>query len=55
MPKAKREKNCYVCEEGGWVHMSFMTCVKCSRPFCSRHGDPKMDECNACLEAGEEM
>ena len=55
MPKAKREKNCYVCEEGGLVRMSFMTCAKCSRHYCSRHGDPKMDECNACLDAGEEM
>jgi len=55
MPKAKREKNCYVCEEGGWVRMSFMTCAKCSRYYCSQHGDPKMDECTECLEGGEEI
>jgi hypothetical protein len=54
MPKAKREKNCYVCEEEGWVRMSFMTCCTCSRHYCSKHGDPKMDECTACLESGEE-
>jgi len=55
MPKAKKEKNCYVCEEAGWVRMSFMTCSKCSRHFCSRHGDPQMDECTECLEGEEEM
>jgi hypothetical protein len=55
MPKAKKEKNCYVCEEAGWVRMSFMTCSKCSRHFCSRHGDLQMDECTECLEDGEEM
>ena len=55
MPKAKREKNCFVCGEDGWVRMSFMTCGQCSRHYCSKHGDPKMDECTACLEDGEEM
>ena len=55
MPKAKREKNCYVRGKAGWVRMTFMTCGKCSRHFCSRHGDPKMDECTECLEGGEEM
>jgi hypothetical protein len=55
MPKAKREKNCYVCGEAGWVRMSFMTCCKCSRHYCNQHGDPKMDECTECLEGGEEM
>jgi len=55
MPKAKREQNCYVCEKGGWIRMSFMTCAQCARHFCSRHGDYKMDACTACLEDGEEM
>ena len=55
MPKARQEKNCYVCEEAGWVRMSYMTCGKCSRHYCSQHGDPQMDECTECLEGGEEM
>lgn len=55
MPKAKREKNCYVCEEDGLVRLTFMTCGKCARHFCSRHGEPKMDECTACLDDAEEM
>ena len=55
MPKAKREQNCYVCDEAGWVHMSFMICAQCSRHYCNRHGDSKMDACTACLEDGEEM
>jgi len=55
MPKAKREKNCYVCEEDGWVCLTFMTCRTCARHFCSRHGELKMDECTACLDDAEEM
>ena len=55
MPKAKPEKNCYMCGEGGWVPMSFMICGKCFRHYCSQHGDPKMDGCTECLESGEEM
>ena len=54
MPKAKREKNCYTCEDLGMVRMSFMVCSQCSRHFCSRHGEPKMDECHTCIESGEE-
>jgi hypothetical protein len=55
MPKAKREKNCYVCEKADLIRMSFMVCAQCSRHFCSRHGDLKMDECTNCLDGGEEM
>ncbi|MDR4493105.1 MAG: hypothetical protein R3B74_01540 [Nitrospirales bacterium] len=55
MPKAKREQNCYLCEKADWVRMTFMVCAQCSRPFCSRHGDPKLDECTNCLDGGEEM
>ena len=54
MPKAKREKNCHVCEETDEIRMSFMVCGKCSRHFCSRHGDLELDECTACLDGGEE-
>jgi hypothetical protein len=54
MPKAKREKNCSQCGEAGVVRMSFMVCARCACHFCSRHGDPKLEECNACLEDGEE-
>lgn len=54
MPKAKREKNCYVCEGQDGIRMSFMTCVQCTRHYCSQHGDPKLDECTPCLERGEE-
>ena len=53
MPKAKPEKNCYLCEQAGLDRPSVMTCERCSRPFCSRHGDPQMDECTNCLEGGE--
>ncbi len=53
MPKAKREKNCYLCEQAGLKCLSFMVCAQCSRPFCHRHGDPQMDECANCLEGGE--
>jgi ribosomal protein S14 len=55
MPKAKREKNCSMCGDDGLVRMSFMVCDQCSRHFCSRHGDSKMDECTPCLDGGEEM
>ncbi|GJL50035.1 hypothetical protein [Candidatus Nitrospira salsa] len=55
MPKAKREKNCYVCGDAGFVRMSFMVCALCSRHFCSRHGEPKMDECTLCLDGAEEV
>lgn len=54
MPKGKREKNCFVCEDDGGIRMSFMLCAQCSRPFCSNHGDSKLDECTPCLEGGEE-
>ncbi len=54
MPKAKREKNCYVCEEAGEIRMSFMVCAKCSRHYCNNHGEPKMDECTPCLDGSEE-
>ena len=54
MPKGKREKNCFVCGDDGLVRMTFMLCSQCSRPYCSRHGDPKIEECTACLEDGEE-
>lgn len=54
MPKAKREQNCYVCEEADTMRMTFMVCEECSRPFCSRHGDSKLEACNRCLESGEE-
>ncbi|MCH8040168.1 MAG: hypothetical protein IH977_07465 [Nitrospinae bacterium] len=54
MPKAKREKNCYRCEEAGGIRMSFMVCAQCSRHYCSRHGDPQLEECTTCLESGEE-
>jgi hypothetical protein len=55
MPKAKQEKNCYLCGEEGEISMSLLICCKCSRHYCSRHGDPQMDECTQCLEGGEEM
>ena len=54
MPKAKRQQNCYICEEAGDIRMSFMVCAKCDRHFCSHHGDHKLDECTTCLEGGEE-
>jgi len=54
MPKAKREKNCHVCEESNDIRMTFMACAQCSRHFCSLHGDPKLEECVTCLESGEE-
>jgi len=54
MPKAKREKNCYVCEEDGGIRMSFMVCAQCSRHYCSNHGEPKLDECTNCLDGAEE-
>jgi len=55
MPKARKEKNCYLCEKEDRVRMTFMVCSTCSRHFCSRHGDPKLDECTTCLDGGEEM
>ena len=54
MPKAKREKNCEVCGDANVVRMSFMVCAQCSKHYCSSHGDPKLEECNACLDGGEE-
>ena len=54
MPKAKREKNCYVCEESDMIRLSFMICARCSKHFCSRHGEQKMDECHPCIDDGEE-
>lgn len=54
MSKAKREKNCYVCEQAHMIRMSFMVCTQCSRHYCSRHGDPQLNECTNCLERGEE-
>ena len=54
MPKAKREKNCYLCEEADSIRTSFMVCAQCSRHYCSRHGDPQLEECTICLESGEE-
>ena len=54
MPKANREKICYLCEEVGSERLSFMVCAQCARHFCSHHGDPQIDECINCLEDGEE-
>ena len=54
MPKAKREKNCHVCEEAGGIRLSFMVCAQCSRHFCSDHGDSQLEECSDCLDSGEE-
>lgn len=53
MPNAKREKNCYLCEEAGSENLSVLVCEECSRHFCRLHGDPQMDECIRCLEGNE--
>jgi hypothetical protein len=54
VPKANREKNCYVCESADRIRTSFMMCSHCARHFCSNHGAWGMEQCNPCLEAGEE-
>jgi hypothetical protein len=54
MPKAKTAKNCYACEADDRVRMTYMVCSRCQRHFCSEHGVPYMEQCSACLEAGEE-
>ncbi|NKB80293.1 MAG: hypothetical protein GKS05_00315 [Nitrospirales bacterium] len=54
MPKAKREKNCATCEDGGSIRMSFMVCGRCAYHFCSRHGDPNLEECTTCLDGAED-
>ena len=53
MPNAKREKNCYLCEESGLEHLSVLVCEECFRHFCRLHGDPQIDECTRCLEDNE--
>lgn len=53
MPNAKREKNCYLCEEAGTERLSFLVCEECSRYYCPRHGDPQLDACTNCIESGE--
>jgi hypothetical protein len=54
VPKAAREKNCYVCEKADRIRMSFMTCAHCRQHFCSDHGTWGMEQCHGCLEDGEE-
>ena len=55
MPKARREKICYLCEKADLLRTTFMVCSSCHRHFCSRHGDPKLEECITCLDSGEEL
>jgi hypothetical protein len=55
MPKAKHPKNCYRCEAMDRVRRTFMTCQSCGRYFCSEHGSVDLDQCENCLEAGEEV
>jgi hypothetical protein len=54
MPKAKTAKNCYRCEEADRIKRTFMICARCGRFFCSDHGTPDLEQCELCLEAGEE-
>ncbi|GMV48583.1 MAG: hypothetical protein NBKEAIPA_03407 [Nitrospirae bacterium] len=54
MPKAKSAKNCYYCEAEDRIRMTYMFCSLCRRHFCSSHGVPDLEQCNRCLEAGEE-
>ena len=54
MPKARSAKNCYQCEAGDRVRMTFMTCNRCLRYFCSEHGTSQLDQCEVCIESAEE-
>jgi hypothetical protein len=55
MRNAKREKNCYLCEEAGSENLSVLVCEACSRHFCRLHGDSQIDECIRCLEGNEKV
>ena len=54
MPKARAAKNCYICEKEDRVRHTFRVCARCGSHFCSQHGDPAMDACTICIDAGEE-
>jgi hypothetical protein len=54
MPKARSAGQCDRCEAEDRVRMTFMTCNRCHRYFCSEHGTPELDQCEACIEGGEE-
>lgn len=54
MPKARSAQNCYACEEGDRVKMTFMFCSRCQRYFCSEHGTWELDQCEMCIEAAED-
>lgn len=34
--------------------MTFMTCSRCERYFCSEHGMSELDQCEICIEAAED-
>jgi hypothetical protein len=54
MPKARSAKQCASCEEEDRVRMTFMTCSRCERYFCSEHGMSELDQCETCIEAAED-
>ncbi len=54
MPKARSAGQCAQCEADDRVRMTFMTCSRCRRYFCSEHGTSQLDQCEACIEGGEE-
>jgi hypothetical protein len=54
MPKARSAKNCYQCEARDRVRMTYMTCNRCLRYFCSEHGTSQLDQCEVCIEGAEE-
>ncbi len=54
MPKARSAGQCDRCEAGDRVRMTFITCNRCRRYFCSEHGTSELDQCEVCIEGGEE-
>lgn len=54
MPKARSAGQCDRCEAEDRVRMTFMTCNRCRRYFCSEHGTAELDQCEVCIEGGEE-
>ncbi len=54
MPKARSAGQCYRCEAEDRVRMTFMTCSRCRRFFCSEHGTSELDQCELCIEGSEE-
>jgi hypothetical protein len=54
MPKARSAGQCDRCEAKDRVRMTFMTCNRCHRYFCGEHGASELDQCEVCIEEGEE-